>query len=520
MSVLTPSHGSATLLVFSSFWLACSGCLGPPPAPRHLPSQQGVASETGAAAEGCEPGTDAGSPPADAGTPAQDAGTPDSGTTAQDAGSTDSGTTAQDAGTATPDAGTIPTGLVLPAARVPFARLPARNGTVVNPWSNGEPRIVKDRTPGKAGELVGFGWSNRLYAFTSRDNGDSWTFVDPTNSETIGTRDVLCAAQDSRGKIHLLFKNGPGGRVDYARVALTYSGQNVSGFSSEVKGVAVPGGYNTNIDVRATLQVVRDTLEREVLVYEVNDNINSARFRVQMGKATSLDPLSPGDFVRLDGSAGSTVVYATSSFNNHDHAAFFAQLGATKDLWLFIGPINAEYGPPDATFTTRLRLAASTNGTWSANAPISMVGSDALSSPEALSVYGTQNYVWFLYFDPVEGLSVDRVDAAGSYRHAVMPSPDPLPHRNGWGVFSVASDETRLWVIWSSLARPGASPGPRTRQAFWNGKDWTTYADPTAGDSWGMGGTLGWSEGVVATRLGESDSSLWLSTLRGGARAP
>ncbi len=422
-----------------------------------------------------------------------------------------------DAGTTLPepdDGGT------LPAARVPFAKLPAHNGTVVNPWSNGEPRIVKDRTPGKAGELLGFGWSDRLYLFASADHGDSWRFVDPTGNETIGTRDVLCAAQDSRGKIHLLFKNGPGGRVDYARVALSHTAGRVSGFASEVKGVSLPGGYNTNVDIRGTLQIIRDQSGAEVLAYEVNDNTTPLHFRVQMGVATSLDPAVSSDFVKLDGTAGATLVFGDANFNNHDHAASFAQLGASKDLWVFFGPVDAEYGSTDATFTTRIRLSPSGPKTWSVGTPIPMVGSDAISSPEALCVYGTQNYVWFLYFDPADGLSIDRVDAQGKYQHSAVPSPDPGKNRNGWGVFSVAADETRIWAIWNSMARQGPGVSDRTRQAFWNGATWTTYTDPMGGDSWGMGGSLGWGEGVVATRLGEPASDIALSTIRGGARAP
>ena len=132
---------------------------------------------------------------------------------------------------------------------------------------------------------------------------------------------------------------------------------------------------------------------------------------------------------------------------------------------------------------------------------------------------GTQHFVWLMYLDPQDGLSIDRVDGSGTYRHAVVPSPDPSPHRNGWGVLSVSEDETRLWAIWSTLSRQGPGVEDRTMQGFFDGAAWTTFTDPLAGDCWGMGGTLGWNEGVVATRVDEATFGIAISTIREGAAA-
>jgi len=407
-----------------------------------------------------------------------------------------------------------------PEGRVAFAPLPARGGgALTNPWSNGEPRILKDRSPGTAGELFGFGWSDKLYLFKSADRGGSWTFVDPPGGEVVGTSQPLCAAQDSPGQVHLLFKNGPAGRVEYARLAPIHDQGAISSFRVEVQGVELPGGYNTNGDVRATLQVVLEQSGGESLVFEVNDNSAPATFRVQMGQATTLRPAASGDFVSLSGAPGTTEVFSSAEFNNHDHAATFAQLRETGDLWVFWGPVDAELGAQDDTYTTRLRLSPSGPRAWSVGAPVQMVTSDAVASPEVLSVFGTRRFVWLLYLDPRDGLSIDRVDGSGTYRHAVVRSPDPAPHRNGWGVLSVSDDETRLWAIWSTLSREGPGVQDRTMQGYFDGAAWATFEDPVAGDCWGMGGTLGWSEGVVATRVDEETFGIALSAIHGGEPA-
>lgn len=402
--------------------------------------------------------------------------------------------------------------------RHPFAALPAHGGTTLkNSWSNGEPRIFKDVT---TGALVGFGYSDRLYAFVSTDLGGTWSFVDPANGQSVGTSDVLTAAQDSTGKVHLLFKDGPAGCVRYSRVALTTSGGTITSFAAEVNNVVLPGSYNTNTDVRGFLLLATDQSGAETLIAQVSDNAAGASFHLQLMKAQSLQPAATADFTKLDGTAGTTVAFSSTDFNNHDHSAFIAQLQATKDLWVFWGPTNAEYGAADPTFTTRLKLTPSGPKTWSVGAPITMVGSDATSSPEALALVGTANYVWFMYLHPTDGLSFDRVDAVGQLTHAVVPSPEATPHRNGWGVFSVGTDERRIWAVWNTMSRQGPGADDRTRQAFFNGATWATFNDSVVGDSWGMGGSVGVRDGVVATRLYEPNLDIALSAIFGGAAAP
>jgi hypothetical protein len=173
---------------------------------------------------------------------------------------------------------------------------------------------------------------------------------------------------------------------------------------------------------------------------------------------------------------------------------------------------RAEFGAQDTTYTTRSRLTSAGAHKWTLGTPIQMVGSDAVSSPELLAVAGTANHVWLMYEDPKDGLCFDRVQADGTWQHAVVPSPEPAPHRNGWGLLSIGDDEKRIYAVFNTLSR---NPGDddRTAKAYWDGQSWTTFADSLVGDSWGMGGSVGWGQGVAAVRVG-NDFSLALSTIR------
>lgn len=397
--------------------------------------------------------------------------------------------------------------------RVPFAALPDHPTPLTQDWSNGEPHVLQDRSPGSAGELFGFGWSDKLHLFKSADRGSHWTFVDTAESiasSEYGKR-MLGIAQDSLGKVHLLFVNGTSGKVEYTRLALSHAGGAISGFASEVKGIPLPGSFNTNGDVRGVLLDVLDQSGAETLVYSITD-IGPSPFRVQMGMTLGLTPRVSEDFMKLDGMPGATLVYETASFNAHDHCAGTAQLGHSRDLWVFWGPIEAEWGAQDKTFTTRLRVSPSGDHTWSVGTPIPMVGSGAISSPEFLCVTGSSNFVWFMYFDPAEGLSIDRVAADGSYQHSAVPSPDSRINRNGWGVLSVSPDESRIYAIWSSFSRNADDAS--TRQGAWDGTTWTVFSDPLAGDAWGFAGSTGWGEGVVAMRMADPDYAIAVSVIR------
>lgn len=373
--------------------------------------------------------------------------------------------------------------------------------------------MMKDRTPGKAGEIFGFGWSDKFYMYKTGDYGNTWSYVDPTVGDTLGSDSFMTAVQDSSGSIHMLFKNGGTGSVEYSRVALDYTGAVITGFHSVVDRLAIPGTYNTNVDVRGVLRVVLDQSGQETLVYHVSDN-PWAGLRIQMGVATSLTPNSTSDFVKLDGTPGATLVYEMVGTTNHDHATNFAQLGSSRDLWAFEGPINAEFGWSGGdNFMRRIRLTASGPHTWGFDDPITFSANVNNPSPEILSVYGTENYVWLLYIDPIDGVCIDKVRADGVWIHNAVPSPEPWrPAQNGMGTFTVSDDETRIYLILSTMQSNDGKDN-RLGQMYWDGSSWTRFEDPAAGDRWGLGAITGWSEGVATASINDPRPGIKVSVI-------
>jgi len=201
----------------------------------------------------------------------------------------------------------------------PFTRLPQDRGPIQNYWSTSEPRVLKDRSRGSARELFGFGWpidggDTQIYMFKSGDNGQSWSFANPPADQQItnGTTGLLCAAQDSSGKVHVLYRAW-GTPVMYARIALAHDAAGaITGYRAEVDGVLLPAEYNSSGDIRAMLQVVQDGTGAERLTYSVADEPTSD-FRVTMGSAP-LSASSTADFVALDGSPGFTEAVRTADY--------------------------------------------------------------------------------------------------------------------------------------------------------------------------------------------------------------
>src|SRR5262249_2779149 len=114
---------------------------------------------------------------------------------------------------------------------VPFTRVSQNHAAIRNDWSTGEPRLVKDRTPGSARELFGFGWpidgsDRQVYLYKSGDNGQSWSFVNPPAEElTQEAEGIVSTAQDSSGQVHIIYKDGGWGVMRYVRVLLTHDAQ-------------------------------------------------------------------------------------------------------------------------------------------------------------------------------------------------------------------------------------------------------------------------------------------------------
>src|SRR5262249_35995286 len=142
--------------------------------------------------------------------------------------------------------------------------------------------------------------------------------------------------------------------------------------------------------------------------------------------------------------------------------------------------------------------------------PIAMDGRD-VSCETMLSVYGTEQSVWIMYFHPNDGLSFDRIGADLSYAHNPLgASPQPDGHQNGFGSFAVSPDDHRIWAVWDGLI---AATPLATAQGYWDGTQWTILPDTThVGDSWGIAGSLYWDNGLAATRLDPNTFEIYVST--------
>jgi hypothetical protein len=268
-------------------------------------------------------------------------------------------------------------------------------------------------------------------------------------------------------------------------------------------------------DTRADIKIVKDNTDAEKIVYEVNLAIEKANpylvdIHVYMGKALSMQPSSAADFVGLKGETGDTLVFNScnyapycasnaSEFSNHVHSALFAQNEASKDLYLFEGPIDADYGvaaaAPEANKLRAIRLINSTTG-WSIGSETVIATNSGNILPQLSSAVSAANHAWIMYLNPAKGVTFGSFANDGSYNESTIPSPDSLTKRNGWGVFSISANETHIWAIWDTLGYYDVST-LKAVQAYWNGSTWTRFNDASgAANSMGMAGIAGWKSGV------------------------
>ena len=328
---------------------------------------------------------------------------------------------------------------------------------------------------------------------------------------------VLAITQDAAGRVHAVAA-GAGGdsRIYYLRFTLNYNAGKLSGFTlATVAPIALPDHKRVGFDTRADIKMVKDNTGAEQIVYEVNLAIEQANpylvdIHVYMGKGLSLQPSAVADFVGLKGEPGDTLVFNScnyapycasnaSEFSNHVHNALFAQNEASKDLYLFEGPIDADYGvaaaAAEANKLRAIRLISSTTG-WSIGNETVIATNSSNILPQLSSVVSAAGHAWVMYLHPAKGVTFGSFASDGTYNESAIPSPDNLIKRNGWGVFSVSANEAHLWAIWDTLGYYDVAT-LKAVQAYWNGSVWTRFNDAAgAANSMGMAGISGWQGGV------------------------
>jgi hypothetical protein len=405
-------------------------------------------------------------------------------------------------------------------------------------WGHGQPVVVRDNHGNH--ELFTFGSpgapSGALLLLRSSDDGDHWTWASPDTyavpvaSET--NAGLMSVAQDSAGTLHLLYFRSGTLDVVYYRMSLTYSAGQITGYTALAGPIPIPGSYSG--DRRGLIRVVTTAAGGEVLAVLVTaSDPGGTRLQGSICITSTLAPASGADFRSLDG-AGDTATMivddARGVGGSHDHNILFAQLGSSRDLWVFTGNVPAEPGPTSPATINRLRLTA-TGATWS---PGPLIDG---STPGAwlLGVAGTANSAWAMLGRYADGqVLFARVNAGGVYEEPIAAIPSPVSdariNQTQFGVFIVNPDETRIWAIFTR------DPGPQGNWydftptgAYWNGSTWQLRDDLPQGDTGaiayaeGLAGSVGWDTGVVGLMTKTNGTSfngaIQLATMREGAGA-
>lgn len=402
---------------------------------------------------------------------------------------------------------------------------------------NGESRLVKDNHG--SGEIFGFRWSESspaVYLVASANNGQTWRMVAnaPASKCSGGScslfpNKILAVTQDSTGTVHALLganDYGAGGgtfREYYVRIGLTYGPTSqLTGYQVQAV-VALPDhkrSVNVLSDLRGDLKMINfgNTQSLMYILSVSTKGSTTQDIKVFMGRATTLTPSATTDFVGISGAAGDTKLLdsctytmpsgasycnqAPAFFSTHNSTGAFAQNRGTKDIYVFIGPIEADYGTayttaqPEANVLRYIRLAWNGSG-WTAGSPINIANDNGSYLPLLFNAQSGANYAWLMFLHPTNGITFGRVDASG---YSTVTTPVAAANRNGWGVFTVAPDDSKIWAIWNISTIGGASSN--TAQAYWNGSTWSgsifTDTGVTTGDNSGMGGISGWNSGVAA----------------------
>jgi hypothetical protein len=408
---------------------------------------------------------------------------------------------------------------------------PAVDGAAqLHHWGGGQPVVVRDNHGNH--DLFTFGSpgapSGALSLLRSGDQGESWSWVPSALVvDSAVNAGLISVAQDSAGTVHLLFFRAGFLDVAYYRLALSYSAGAIDGYTALAGPIVIPGTYAG--DRRGTIRVVTTASGAEVLaVLVAASDPGGTRLQGSMCITSTLAPSSADDFKSLGGAAGAVTMVADDARGvggSHDHTLLFAQLGASRDLWMFGGNIVAEAGPTPSTTINRVRLAAS-GSTWT---PGPLVDG---STPDTwlMGIAGTTHFVWVMYGRYADGqIRFARVNPSGGYEEPVasIPSPvnDGLVNQTMAGVFSVHPDEQHIAAIFARDPSPFGQWFDFTpRGATWDGSSWRLRIDVSQGDpnavafADGLGGSVGWDDGVVAVLTktdGTSfDGAIHLATMK------
>lgn len=375
------------------------------------------------------------------------------------------------------------------------------------PYVGSSRLLFRDRTPGSAGDLGGVMWlgnAGPLALYVSRDAGSTWHWVEPAKNVVVGTYPPQGLCQDRNGKVHLLGRADGGAGLEYSRIVLAHNAAgHITSFSPETNGSVID--RSGNIKWAHIIDGV-DTNGKATLFYGLLIELNGNGNRVVVGRTLASAGLAPQTFAdfgdllgapSVSAAAPATSIIDSGSYTAHNMDMGLAQNPTSKDLYVFSGVTNTGDMVTPTPGIQRWRYVPS-GSNWAPSGGALQVSKDAQSTPSWGSATASEHYVWYTYFDPTLGITIKRIDGAGT--ETAVPSPEPgVPTPAwGWAALAVDASETKLWAIWLRIPL-NSQGGYSIFSGFYNAKSWTTFNDTGAGynDPWGLMGSVGWRGGLA-----------------------
>ncbi len=400
--------------------------------------------------------------------------------------------------------GTAASTVLFHSGRLPVA---SHQGTPAGvPYLGSSRLLFRDKTPGSAGDLGGLIWlgnSGPLALYVSPDAGSTWHWVEPAKNVVVGTYPPQSLCQDRTGKVHLLGQANGGAGLEYSRIVLAHDAAgHITSFSPETNGSVI--NRSGNIKWAHIIDGV-DANGNAILFYGLMIELNGNGNRVVVGRSLASAGLAPQTFAdfgdllgapSVSAAAPATSTIDSGSYTAHNMDMGLAQNPASKDLHIFSGVTNTGDMVPPTPGIKRWRYALS-GSNWAPTGGALQVSKDAQNTPSWGSATASERYVWYTYFDPALGITIKRIDGAGT--ETAIPSPEPsLKPAWGWAALAVDPSETKLWAIWLRIPL-NSQGGYNIFSGFYNSKSWTTFNDTGSGykDPWGLMGSVGWRGGLA-----------------------
>ncbi len=431
--------------------------------------------------------------PGTGGAPAVGGGTPDG--AADGGGASDGGGTADGGGTGdgggTADGGGPPPGDGGATTLSDFSSFPNAPGqTDATPGIvQAAPSIVQDRKPGAAGDLMMLVWGSSAWGlYVSPDEGASWRYVTGPGSST-GTHTGGLAQDTVNFNLHVLMNSDADSNLYYSRIHLTRDGNgHVSGWTwdaSHILVTAAPkdtsGGDATDVKFQITEAIdgQGNHLLATAYLYSYQAANGSTHYsRVAAKKTTAaagVTPAATADFVKLDGTAGETIVSdlsgiytGSASYEIHDLVMNIAQHPVDKSINVFRGAMEGSLG----SMVRRWRYTTGASSTFALDSAVNgaiLLADGAFGGPSFGGTFVTQDSIWIAAVDPSNNLRIDRIDATGTYQASAIGGPG----RSAYTAYvNVALNQLQneAWAMWVD-----ANAGSETwaGHAVWNGAAWT-----------------------------------------------